>query len=46
MNSFNLIQALMSFAFLITFASEHMSFITLMIVNMFVFNIKISLILN
>jgi hypothetical protein len=33
MNSFNLIQALMSFAILITFVSEHMYFLTLMIVN-------------
>jgi hypothetical protein len=35
MNSFNLIQALMSLAFLVTFVSVN---ITLMLVNMFVFN--------
>jgi hypothetical protein len=40
MNSFNLIQALMRLASLITFVSVYMFLITLMFVNMFVFNLN------
>ncbi len=40
LNSFNLIQALMSLAFLITFVSKQSVLITLMLVNLFVFNVN------
>jgi hypothetical protein len=42
MNSLNLIQALMSLAFLVTFVSKYICFlITLTLVNMFMFNVNI-----
>jgi hypothetical protein len=40
MNSFNLIQALMRLAPLITFVPVHVVSINLMFVNMFVFNLN------